>query len=117
MRSASRIDIPPWGMIFFSVGKEGINMKKGTDQTSKLVALRRIEGQVRGLQKMIEEGRYCIDILNAAEAVVGALKNVEAGILKDHLAACVRHAFEGRSAKEKTAKLEEIHKLFKNARR
>ena len=92
-------------------------MKKGTDQKDKLVALRRIEGQVRGIQKMIEESRYCIDILNAAEAAVGALRNVEAGILKDHLGACVKHAFEGGSAKEKEAKLEEIYRLFKGMRK
>jgi DNA-binding FrmR family transcriptional regulator len=92
-------------------------MKKGTDQTDKLVALKRIEGQVRGLQKMIQEGRYCIDVLNAAEAVIGALRNVEAGILKDHLGACVKHAFEGRSKKEQEIKLDEIYRLFKGMRK
>lgn len=92
-------------------------MKKGTDQTDKLVSLKRIEGQVRGLQKMIQEERYCIDILNAAEAVIGALRNVEAGILKDHLGACVKHAFEGRSRKEQEMKLDEIYRLFKGMRK
>ncbi len=92
-------------------------MKKGTDQRDTLVALRRIEGQVRGIQKMIEEGRYCIDILNAMGAIGGALKKVEAEILKNHLNACVRNAFEGRSAKDKKAKLEEIYKLFKGIRK
>lgn len=109
------IDIPLGGMLSFDrrIGK----MRQGTNQKDKLVALRRIEGQVRGLHRMIEERRYCIDILNAAEAVVGALKNVEAAILKDHLNACVRHAFEGKSSKDKEAKLEEIHKLFKGIRK
>ena len=92
-------------------------MKKGTDQTDKLVSLKRIEGQVRGLRRMIEEGRYCMDILNTAEAVIGALRNVEAGILKDHLGACVRHAFEGKSKKDQQAKLDEIYKLFKGTRK
>ncbi len=89
-------------------------MKRGTDQTDKLVALRRIEGQVRGIHRMVEDRRYCVDILNALGAVRGALKNVEAKILKDHLNACVKHAFEGRSTKDKKAKLEEIHALFRN---
>lgn len=89
-------------------------MKKGTDQTDKLVALRRIEGQVRGVQKMVEDGRYCVEILNALGAIRGALKNVEAKVLKDHLNACVRRAFEGKSRKDQQAKLEEIHGLFKS---
>jgi len=92
-------------------------MKKGTDQKTKLVALRRIEGQIRGLHRMIQDGRYCVDILNTMEAVVGALRKVEADILKDHLHACVRHAVEGRSAKEKNAKLDEIYQLFKGLRK
>lgn len=89
-------------------------MKKGTDQTDKLVALRRIEGQVRGVHRMIEDRRYCVDILNALGAIRGALKNVEAKVLKDHLNACVRHALEGKSRKDKEAKLEEIHGLFRS---
>jgi len=88
-------------------------MKKGTDQKERLTALRRIEGQVRGAQKMIEEQRYCVDILNALGAVRGALKKVEADILKAHLGACVKHALESGSKKEKAAKLEEIHTLFR----
>lgn len=91
-------------------------MKKGTCHHDKLVALRRIEGQVRGVIKMVEEGRYCVDILNAMSAARGALRKVESGILKDHLDACARHAFEGRSKKEKSTKLEEIYRLFEGAK-
>lgn len=82
----------------------------------KLVALRRIEGQVRGIQKMIEDGRYCVDILNAAGAVTGALRKVESRILKDHLNACAQTAFTGKSQKEKEAKLNEIYGLLENLR-
>ena len=92
-------------------------MKKGTNQRDKLVALRRIEGQVRGVQKMVEEQRYCMDILNALGAVGGALRNVEAKILKDHLNACVRNAIEGKLTRDKEAKLEEIFRLFKGLRK
>ena len=102
--------------------REGIlpishRMKKGMDHQDKLISLRRIEGQIRGLQKMIAERRYCVDIINAAEAVQGALKKVEAGILKDHLNACVRTAFERDSFKEKDEKIQEIHKLFEKVRK
>lgn len=92
-------------------------MKKGTDQTNKLVALRRIEGQIRGIHKMVEDQRYCVDILYAIGAAVGALKNVESLILKDHLNACVKHAFESGSSKDKDAKVQEIYNIFKGLRR
>lgn len=67
--------------------------------------------------KMIEERRYCVDILNAVTAIRGALKKVEAGILKDHLHACARHAFDGKSRREKEIKLEEIYGLFNSLRK
>ena len=92
-------------------------MKKGTDQTDKLHALRRIEGQVRGIHTMVEKNRYCIDIINAIEAVLGALKSVEAKILKDHLNACVIHSFEGQSKVDKEAKIQEIYKLFERIKK
>ena len=92
-------------------------MKKGACHHGRLVALKRIEGQVRGVRRMIEEGRYCVDILNATAAIRGALKKVEAEILKGHLQACVHRAFEGRSKREKEVKLEEIHKLFESMRK
>ncbi|HNV86838.1 MAG TPA: metal-sensitive transcriptional regulator [Candidatus Omnitrophota bacterium] len=87
-------------------------MKKGTSQADKLVALRRIEGQVRGIQRMIEERRYCIDILNATEAIHGALRNVETQILRGHLDACVKNAFSGTSETDKDRKIREVYELF-----
>ncbi len=87
-------------------------MKKGTDQKDKLIALCRIEGQVRGLQRMINEKRYCMDILNAAEAIHGALRSVEAQILKGHLNACVKNAFSGESKTDKDKKIREVYELF-----
>jgi len=83
---------------------------------NKLTALRRIEGQVRGVQKMIEDERYCVDILNAVGATIGALRTVQKKILKDHLNACAKTAFEGKSIKEKEAKLEEIYNLLDGLR-
>jgi len=92
-------------------------MKKGACHHEQLVALKRIEGQVGGVIRMIESGRYCVDILNATAAIRGALKKVEAEILKGHLRDCVRHAFEGQSKREKETKLEEIHRLFESMRK
>ncbi|WKZ82330.1 MAG: metal-sensitive transcriptional regulator [Acidimicrobiia bacterium] len=56
--------------------------------------LARIEGQVRGLQRMITEDRYCIDVLTQVNAVSGALKGVAIGLLDEHVRHCVRQAAE-----------------------
>ena len=57
-----------------------------------LKRLRRIEGQVRGLQKMVEDDKYCIDILTQVSAATKALQSVALGLLDDHLAHCVTEA-------------------------
>jgi DNA-binding FrmR family transcriptional regulator len=62
------------------------------DKEDYLKRLRRIEGQVRGLQKMIEDDKYCIDILTQVSAVTGALQSVALGLLEDHLGHCVTQA-------------------------
>jgi len=103
----------PHRVCYDLIGRRINKMKKGTSQKDKLHALRRIEGQIRGIHRMIEEGRYCIDILRALGAAVGALKAVEAEILKTHLNGCVKAAFKGPSGKEKESKLDEIYQLFK----
>jgi DNA-binding FrmR family transcriptional regulator len=94
-----------------------LNMKKRMSHKNKLTALKRIEGQVRGVQKMIEDERYCVDIINALAAVMGALKRVEANVLKDHLHSCAKNAFEGKSKKEKEEKLEELCNLLTSFKR
>jgi len=67
--------------------------------------LRRIEGQVRGLQTMVDEDRYCIDILTQISAVTRALQEVAIGLLDEHLGHCVRQAIEsgGPEADDKVA--------------
>jgi DNA-binding FrmR family transcriptional regulator len=62
------------------------------DKDTYLKRLRRIEGQVRGLQKMIEDDKYCIDILTQVSAVTSALQSVALGLLEDHLGHCVAQA-------------------------
>src|SRR5262245_21215954 len=57
-----------------------------------LQRLRRIEGQVRGLQRMVEEDKYCIDILTQVSAATKALQSVALGLMEDHLAHCVTQA-------------------------
>jgi DNA-binding FrmR family transcriptional regulator len=82
-----------------------------------LLALRRIEGQVRGIQRMIEDRQYCIDILNQIYAVKGALAKVEEKILERHFRHCVTQAVKGSSERQKREKLDEILKLISQARR
>jgi DNA-binding FrmR family transcriptional regulator len=60
--------------------------------------LRRIEGQVRGVQRMVEEDKYCIDILTQISAASSALKRVAVGLLDDHVRHCVAEASNGESA-------------------
>ena len=57
-----------------------------------LKRLRRIEGQVRGIAKMVEDDKYCIDILTQVSAVTSALQSVALGLLEDHLGHCVAQA-------------------------
>ena len=57
-----------------------------------LKRLRRIEGQARGLQRMVEDDKYCIDILTQVSAMTSALQSVAIGLLEDHLAHCVAEA-------------------------
>ena len=76
------------------------------------VRLKRIEGQVRGVSRMVEEERYCIDILNQIEAVKAALTRVEEQVLKGHAAHCVAHAIKSGNVKDQTQKFDELVELF-----
>lgn len=77
-----------------------------------LSRLSRIEGQVRGVARMIEEERYCIDILTQLRAVKAALSKVENEILKDHADHCVADAIKSGDEKEQRRKLDELIDLF-----
>lgn len=80
------------------------------DATKKSVAarLRRIEGQVGGLQRMIEEDRYCVDVLTQISAVRAALHKVESEILRDHVTHCVAGAFTSGDPVDQRRKVEEL---------
>ena len=84
-----------------------------TTHGKELVALRRIEGQVRGLQKMIGEKKYCVDIIIQVHAAINALHRVADKIFGRHLEHCVTDALHGKSDLEKREKIEEIVDLVK----
>ncbi len=70
--------------------------------------LNRIEGQVRGLAKMVDEDRYCIDIVTQISAVRSALRRVEEEILRDHVAHCVEHAINSGDKADQRRKIAEL---------
>ena len=84
---------------------------------TKVRRLNRIEGQVRGVAQMIEDDRYCIDILHQITAIRAALARVESQVLKDHAACCVAEAIASGDEAEQRAKFEELVDLFERARR
>lgn len=88
-----------------------------TSHIEEIVPLKRIEGQIRGIQKMIEEKRYCIDILTQLSSVVGAIKRVEENILNRHLRGCVRESFVKGKRDEKEEKINEVIKVLQNFRK
>jgi DNA-binding FrmR family transcriptional regulator len=77
-----------------------------------LTRLSRIEGQVRGVARMVDEDRYCIDILTQMQAVKSALKRVEEQVLKDHAAHCVADAIRRGNVRDQTQKFSELVDLF-----
>jgi CsoR family transcriptional regulator, copper-sensing transcriptional repressor len=70
--------------------------------------LGRIEGQVRGLSKMVDEDRYCIDIVTQISAVRAALRRVEEEVLRDHVAHCVEHAITSGNKADQREKIAEL---------
>ena len=74
----------------------------------QLQRLKRIEGQVRGLVRMVEEERYCVDILTQIRAARAALKRVEESVLRDHVEHCVAEALRSGNAKKQRAKVDEL---------
>jgi len=70
--------------------------------------LNRIEGQIKGIVKMVEEDRYCIDIINQTSAIAAALKSVENIVMENHLNTCVSDAMQKNDENEKQEKISEI---------
>ena len=84
--------------------------------TAKINRLNRIAGQVRGVAQMIEDDRYCMDILHQIQAVKSALAKVESEVLKDHAACCVAEAIASGDEAEQRAKFEELVDLLERRR-
>jgi len=78
----------------------------------ELPRIRRARGQVEAVERMIAEGRYCIDVLQQVKAARAALQAVEAAILRTHLESCVREALTAGDAFEAEKKLKEITDLL-----
>jgi DNA-binding FrmR family transcriptional regulator len=83
------------------------SMKNETKQ-SCIKRLGRVEGQVRGVARMVEEDRYCIDVITQISAIRAALKRVEEEVLKDHVAHCVEHAIVSGKKDEQRKKIAEL---------
>lgn len=79
--------------------------------------LHRIAGQVQGVARMIEDGRYCIDVLTQIQAARAALGKVESEVLKAHAASCVAEAIASGDEAEQRAKFEELVNLMERQRR
>ena len=88
-----------------------------TTHKKELIRLKRIEGQIRGVQKMIEEERYCIDILIQLSSIMGAIKAVEENLLERHLRTCVQTSFLTGDPEEKNKKIEEVIDVLRKFRR
>jgi DNA-binding FrmR family transcriptional regulator len=83
-------------------------MEHGYDKDALKTRLHRIEGQVRGIERMVDEDRYCIDILTQVGAVRTALERMAFEILHDHVTHCVHHALASGEAQTATEKSEEL---------
>lgn len=81
-------------------------------QSPTIRRLNKIEGQVRGIKGMIEDERYCIDILHQVQAIKSALSRVEDSILRDHAASCVEDAIQSGDAADQREKFNELISLF-----
>ncbi len=86
-------------------------------KSSRLKRLNRIEGQVRGLVRMIEDDRYCIDIVTQIAAVRAALRRVEESVLRDHIDHCVRHAISSGDKAEQKQKIAELMEVLSRSSR
>jgi len=92
-------------------------MKAYPSHKKHMDALKRIEGQIRGIQRMVEEKRYCVDILTQLSAAGSAIASVQNNILERHLDTCFSTALVGKSEKDRKKKVSEVIKILKNFRK
>lgn len=89
----------------------------GKQRAAIVNRLKRIEGQVRGVAQMVDEGRYCIEVLNQVQAIKAALARAESEILKDHAARCVAEAIGSGDGEAQRAKFGELIDLIEKVKR
>ncbi len=82
----------------------------------QIVRLNRIEGQIRGIRRMIEDNRYCIDILTQIRSASNALANVQENVFRGHLESCVRDSLSGDDSVDRGAKIDEVLDLLSRFR-
>ena len=92
-------------------------MMQLTTHEEQLQFLKKIEGQIRGIQRMIDEKRYCVDIITQLHSIIGALYRVENEIFKKHIDGCVVHALKGKSESQKQQKINEVVELISRFRK
>jgi len=90
---------------------------RDTLKTSVRKRLNRIEGQVRGLSRMVDEDRYCIDVITQIGAVRAALSRVEEELLRDHVGHCVEHAIASGDKTDQRRKVAELMAVFGRTQR
>lgn len=96
---------------------ENCRDKMTTHSPKTINRLKRIEGQVRGIIKMLEDERYCIDILTQMQAIKSAVARAESEILKDHAEGCVNAAIKSGNEDEQREKVAELIDLFDKLKR
>ena len=90
-----------------------LSIYKTSDNKKFLTRLKRIEGQVRGLQRMIEDKKYCIDIITQTSAVRNALRAFEDAILENHLKTCATDQMQSGNKSEEERAIQEILRVYK----
>ena len=86
-------------------------------KSALLRRLGRVEGQVRGIARMVDEDRYCIDVLTQIAAARAALKRAEEELLRDHVATCVAHAIDSGDRDDQRRKIAELMDVFERTGR
>jgi DNA-binding FrmR family transcriptional regulator len=92
-------------------------MMQSNTKTMCARRLNRIEGQVRGIARMIDDDRYCIDIVTQISAARAALRRVEEEFLRDHVGHCVEHAIASGDAEEQRRKVAELMQVLSRSQR
>lgn len=93
----------------FSVMEVSMNVEVREEVLTRLA---KIEGQIKGIAKMVEEKRYCVDILHQISAVQGALDRVARQTMRHHLEGCVAEAFQAKDLQARGMKVDELMEMF-----